>query len=93
MIAISLKLPENLIQQSDQLAKELGLSRTELIRRALRHEIQRTRRIRDQEAIATDFAYLATDRNYLAETDELDAGFSDLPDAEEAEDWWNHPKS
>ncbi len=92
MAAISLKLPDSLIQQSDQLAKELGVSRTALIRRALRHEIQRSRRTLEQQAIISDLAHLSADRNYLAETDQLDAGCADLPEEKDFEDWWIHPK-
>ncbi len=78
MIAISLKLPEGLIQQSDQLAKQLGLSRTALIRQALRHEIQRSRRDLERQAILSDLAHLAADPIYLADIEELDSDLSGL---------------
>jgi predicted transcriptional regulator len=37
MIAISLKLPDDLAEASTKLADQIGITRTELIRRALRH--------------------------------------------------------
>ncbi len=41
MTAISLKLPDDLAQESKSIADKIGISRTELIRQALRHELDK----------------------------------------------------
>ncbi len=46
LIPINLRLPQNLINESDQMAKREGSSRTELVRAALRSYIERRQRLR-----------------------------------------------
>jgi metal-responsive CopG/Arc/MetJ family transcriptional regulator len=87
MLAISLKLPDDLVAESNRLAEHLGITRTELIRQALRHELQRIRRQQEQQAIAASLRAMRDDPNYLAETESLDERLGDtLP--EDEEEWW-----
>lgn len=87
MIAISLKLPDELVEESTRLADELGITRTELIRQALRHELARVQREQELKAMAASFRAMRGSETYLAETCELDNGLAEaLPD--HAEDWW-----
>jgi metal-responsive CopG/Arc/MetJ family transcriptional regulator len=45
LVPINLRLPENLINDSDRLAELEGTSRTELVRTALRSYIERRKRL------------------------------------------------
>jgi metal-responsive CopG/Arc/MetJ family transcriptional regulator len=45
LVPVNLRLPENLISDSDRLAELEGSSRTELVRTALRSYIERRRRL------------------------------------------------
>lgn len=91
MTAISMKLPDALIDQSTHIANELGISRSALIRQALTHEIERITREREQKALTADLKNLAADPDYLAESALLDASFNDIP-ADDAEQWWEDPR-
>ena len=51
LIPINLRLPENLINESDRLAEQEGSSRTELVRTALRSYIERRQRLQSAFAI------------------------------------------
>lgn len=87
MIAISLKLPDELVEASTRLADRLGITRTELIRQALRHELARIQQQQELTAMAASFCAMRDSATYLAEIRELDEGFTEaLPD--DAEDWW-----
>jgi predicted transcriptional regulator len=87
MIAISLKLPDDLAEASTKLADQIGITRTELIRRALRHELERIQRQQEQTAMAASFRAMGKSDTYLEETRLLDEGFAEGL-SEEAEEWW-----
>ena len=87
MTAISLNLPSDLAEQSRQLARQLGISRTEFIRRALEHEISSVAAQMERQAMAKAFEAMKGHPVYVSESEELDQGFNTaLP--EEADDWW-----
>ena len=90
MTAISMNIPDELAMQSTSMAKKLGMSRTAFIRQALQHELQRVERQQDEAAIAADLRRLADNRTYMAESQEIEAGFNDLPE-DDAEFWWTIP--
>jgi predicted transcriptional regulator len=77
MIAISLKLPDDLAEASTKLADQIGITRTELIRRALRHELERIQRQQEQTAMAASFRAMGKSDTYLEETRLLDEGFAE----------------
>jgi len=77
MIAISLKLPDDLAEASTKLADQIGITRTELIRRALRHELERIQRQQEQTAMAASFRAMRDSDTYLKETRLLDEGFAE----------------
>lgn len=88
MSAISVKLPDSLLQESTQIAEEMGLSRSELIRLALVHEITHFKAAKERQAMAESLRAMKQDSNYLTQSDELDAGLNDvLPP--ETEQWWS----
>jgi metal-responsive CopG/Arc/MetJ family transcriptional regulator len=87
MTAISLILPDDLARESKKIAHKLGISRTELIRRALEHEIANAEAILERDAMAGAFEAMRASNDYLAESNELDQSLeTKLPD--EVDHWW-----
>lgn len=87
MVAISLKLPEKLARESKAVAAKLGISRTELIRTALVHELARIQARLEREAMAKSFRAMQRDADYLAEEEAIDAALDTrLP--REKDRWW-----
>jgi metal-responsive CopG/Arc/MetJ family transcriptional regulator len=87
MAAISLKLPDKLAQQSAKAAEKIGISRAELIRIALEHELAVINKRLEREEMATAFEAMRGDSDYERESAILDQRLLDsLPD--EPENWW-----
>jgi metal-responsive CopG/Arc/MetJ family transcriptional regulator len=87
MAAISLKLPDELAQQSAKAAARIGISRTELIRIALEHELAAINKRLEREEMAKAFEAMREDSDYERESAILDQGLMDgLPN--EPENWW-----
>jgi metal-responsive CopG/Arc/MetJ family transcriptional regulator len=87
MTAISLKLPDDLARQSTRVAERLGISRTELIRVALEHELADINRRMEREEMAKALEAMREDPDYGRESELLDQGVMEsLPD--EPENWW-----
>ncbi len=70
LVPVNLRLPENLIKESDKLAELEGSTRTELVRTALRSYIERRRKLQS----AFD----------MVETRGVAAGINSLEDVETA---------
>jgi predicted transcriptional regulator len=87
MIAVSLKLPDELAEESKRLASQIGITRTELIRRALQHEMARIKRQQEQADMAASLRAMRQNDAYLEETRLLDEALPD-PVPDEPEDWW-----
>ena len=88
MIALSIKLSESLAEASRQLAGKLGISRSELIRRALEHEITNVEAARERSAMAEGFRAMGENVVAVGDAEALDNGFSEvLP--EDRDGWWN----
>lgn len=87
MIALSITLPGSLASESKRLAERLGLSRSEFIRIAVKHEVARMEKELKLKAMAQSFKALRKDKKYLAEINDLDQGFSE-DTIEDADDWW-----
>jgi len=88
VIAISLKLPDELAEESKRLAAQIGISRTELIRVALQREMENIRRRQEQEAMAEGLVAMAQDPAYLREVRLLDETLPDTLADDSGEDWW-----
>jgi metal-responsive CopG/Arc/MetJ family transcriptional regulator len=87
MTAISLKLPDELARQSTKAAEKMGISRTELIRVALEHELAAIGKRLERANMAKAFEAMRKDSEYEQESGILDQGFMEnLPD--ESENWW-----
>jgi len=87
MTAISLKLPDKLAQESKAVAEIIGISRTELIRQALRHEVSKIKAQLEREAMAEALKAMSADRHYIQESESVYKGLEEkMP--EEPENWW-----
>ncbi len=87
MTAISLKLPDDLARESKLVADKIGISRTELIRQALRHELDEIEARLERAAMAEALQTMRDDPVYIRECEAVYEGLDEaLPD--EAENWW-----
>ena len=88
MIALSIKLPDELAEISRRTAEKIGISRSELIRRALVHEIDAIQAKAERRAMAESMRQLARNDTARKQSDLLDSCLSEtLP--EEKDEWWN----
>ncbi|NEX15158.1 MAG: hypothetical protein C1943_00625 [Halochromatium sp.] len=87
MVAISLKLPDDLVEKSTRFAKRLGITHAQLIQQALQHELLDIQREQEQRAMASSLRAMSDDQDYLAEADALDQEFAETL-AHEPEGWW-----
>ncbi len=87
MAAISLKLPDELALKSTKAAEKIGITRTELIRIALEHELAVINKRLEREDMAKALEAMREDPDYERESAVLDQGLMDsLPN--EPENWW-----
>ena len=87
MAAISLRLPDDLARQSKEIAEKIGISRTELIRVALEHELANISKQMERNSMAKALEAMREDPTYRKETSELDQGLAEeLPD--DTDRWW-----
>ncbi|GMR09000.1 MAG: hypothetical protein BMS9Abin26_2012 [Gammaproteobacteria bacterium] len=87
MTAISLKLPDELARESKTIADKIGITRTELIRQALRHELDEIEARLERAAMAEALTAMRDDPACISESEALYEGLSEaLP--EEADNWW-----
>jgi metal-responsive CopG/Arc/MetJ family transcriptional regulator len=86
MIALSIKLPEDLAEQSRRVARKLGITRSELIRQALVHEIDQVQAGLERRAMARSLQAMAAGAS--RESEALDRAFDETL-VEETEGWWN----
>lgn len=87
MAAISLKLPDNLAQESKTVSEKMGITRTELIRQALRHEIDRIEADIERASMAEALKTMSDDAFYIQESEALSDGLSELL-PQEPDNWW-----
>ena len=84
---IYLHLSDEMAKESQKIAKELGLSRTQFIRDAIQHELERIKKQLVQQAMAKSLQAMREDTCYLKELKELESGFEErLP--QDDEPWW-----
>ena len=87
MIAISLKLPDELARKSTEAAEKMGISRAELIRVALEHELADIGKRLERADMVKAVEAMREDPDYQRESTSLDQGLmEDLPN--EPENWW-----
>ena len=87
MTAISLKLPDKLARKSTKAAEKMGISRAELIRVALEHELSDIGKRLERADMVKAVEAMREDPDYQRESTSLDRGLmEDLPN--EPENWW-----
>lgn len=87
MTLISLTLPDSLAKQSQDIAKQMNVSRSHLIRIALEHEIEAFRIAQERRGLMTAFKNMKKNPNYLREADMwMDESNTELKN--EPENWW-----
>ena len=87
MTAISLKLPDELARKSTEAAEKMGISRAELIRVALEHELADISKRLERADMAKAVEAMREDPDYERLSASLDQGLmEDLPN--ELENWW-----
>jgi predicted transcriptional regulator len=89
MSALSIELPDKLADTSQVVAQRLGLTQSELIRRALVKELEKIQGSWELDAIVASFEAMKRDPAYLAEVEEWDTGL-ETPLPEEADEWWKN---
>ena len=88
MTTFSISLPDALAKASQETAKQLGLSRTEFIRRAIIHELKELQLKMEKEAMVKSFLAMKTNKDYLNESNEIiESWDSVLP--KDKEEWWS----
>jgi len=87
MTAISLKLPDELARKSTKVAEKMGISRAELIRVALEHELADIGKRLERADVVKAVEAMREDPDYQRESTSLDRGLmEELPN--EPENWW-----
>jgi len=77
----------SLAAESKSVAQKIDISRTELIRQALRHELDEIKVDLERAAIAEVLTAMSENANYIQESEALYDGIDEnLP--EEPENWW-----
>lgn len=92
MATLSIILPDALAAASQELARRLGMSRTQFIRTAIVHEVENIKSSLEQEAMVNSIKAMKRDKHYLEETEEITEGFSSTLPKDEDE-WWNKETS
>jgi len=85
---LSISLSKDLINDSDEVAKELGVTRTEFIRQAVIHELKNFKIMNVENNMIKSFEAMKKSKEYLIESEELNIGFGcDLKNNDIGE-WW-----
>lgn len=89
MTNLSIALPDEIVKASTEIAKKIGISRTEFIRQAVIHEISNIQANIEQQNIITSFNAMKKSQEYLNSSEELiDSFSSNLP--QEQDEWWEN---
>lgn len=91
MASLSITLPDTIAEASNEAARNLGVSRTEFIRRAIVHELDIFKtKVRESEIIKS-FDAMKKSKEYLKEAEDItESLFSELP--QEEDNWWDRSK-
>ena len=92
MTNLSINFPDNIVKVTSEVAKKLGVSRTEFIRQAVVHELNNFQVQLEQNNIIKSFAAMKKSKKYQEDTEILMEGLNSvLP--EEEEEWWSKKRS
>lgn len=87
MKSLLLSFPEMLISKSDDAANQLGVSRSEFIRQAVIHELEKLAKRTKENDIVSSFEAMKKSKTYLKEIGFLDDGLAENINGEE-DVWW-----
>ena len=88
MTNLSIILPDTIAEASTKVAKELGVSRTEFIRRAIIHELENYKTKSEELGIIKSFNAMKQSTKYSKASQKLmDSLFTELP--QEEDKWWD----
>lgn len=91
MTNLSINFPDNIVKVTSEVAKRLGISRTEFIRQAVIHELDNFQVQLEQNNITKSFAAMKKSKEYQEDTKlMMDRLNSSLP--LEGEEWWSKTK-
>ena len=93
MTTLSIVLPDYLANESKKVAKKLGVSRTQLIRQAISHELKTLNAQFEQKAMVNSVLAMKRSQEYLKESEEITEGLNSILPTEEKKAWWNIKKS
>jgi metal-responsive CopG/Arc/MetJ family transcriptional regulator len=87
MATLSIILPDPLAKASREVAKKLGVSRTQFIRLAIAHELEHFKQKSEQEEMIKSFSAMKKNKYYLKEIEKIDKEWDmDLPT--DGDEWW-----
>lgn len=89
MTNLSISLPDDIAQASNETAKKLGISRTEFIRQAVVHELKKVQSKLAQQEIIQCFSNMKASKTYMEEAKEIISEL-DINISEEQDEWWNN---
>lgn len=88
MKSLLLSFPEILISKSDDAANQLGVSRSEFIRQAVIHELEKLAKRTKENNIISSFEAMKKSKTYSKESKILDDNLSESIDIDEEDEWW-----
>jgi metal-responsive CopG/Arc/MetJ family transcriptional regulator len=88
MKSLLLSFPEILISESDKAADQLGISRSEFIRKSVVHELQILAKNTRENNIISSFNAMKKSDEYLKENKILDDGLVEEINIDEDDKWW-----
>jgi metal-responsive CopG/Arc/MetJ family transcriptional regulator len=87
MKSLLLSFPEILISKSDDAAIQLGVSRSEFVRQAVIHELEKLAKRTKENNIISSFESMKKSKSYFKESEFLDDGLVENINSDE-DDWW-----
>ena len=88
MKSLLLSFPEILISKSDDAANKLGVSRSEFIRQAVIHELEKLTKRTKENNIISSFEAIKKSKSYSKEGKILDDNLSECINIDEEDEWW-----
>lgn len=88
MTTLSVVLPDDLAEASKKVARSLGVSRAQLIRQAIVHELENFKSRIEQKAMINSIVAMKKSKSYLSESEEIVDGLNSVLPKDEDE-WWS----
>ena len=89
MKSILIQLPDKMAKASQQVAKKMGISRTEFVRQAISHELRHYKAQNAINQMAEAFKVMEQSAEYLVEANQLESELEENLLLDEEEKWWD----